>query len=143
MKTPRRYYYVADNDKCMQNCTYPTEPWPTAGDYSCTDLVNNRACWGGKICTTNCYPTESIANNFIVLRSMSGSRFGNTLYAEFATGNQMQTEIDFKTLSFKEYYEMDTDPWMMENKVQEKTTPVAALSAALHEFFECQGNTCP
>jgi hypothetical protein len=24
------YYYVADNDKCMQNCTYPTAPWPTA-----------------------------------------------------------------------------------------------------------------
>ena len=29
------YYYVADNDKCMQNCTYPTAKWPTctAGDY--------------------------------------------------------------------------------------------------------------
>jgi hypothetical protein len=61
------------------------------GDYSCTDLVHNRACWGGNMCNTNCYPTESIANNFIVLRSMTGSRFGNTLYAEFATGNQMQT----------------------------------------------------
>ena len=66
--------------------------------------MNNRACCGGKTCNTctNCYPTESIANNFIVLRSMTGSNFGNTLYAEFATGNQMQTDIDFKTLSFKE-----------------------------------------
>ena len=121
-----RYYYNADNDKCMQNCTYPTKPWPPAGvsphsfshtknekhlwhqlslshsltlclsvshslslvcarslalslfsggagDYSCTDLVNNRACWGGHICTTNCYPTETVANNFIVLRSMTGN----------------------------------------------------------------------
>lgn len=109
------YYYVADNDKCMQNCTYPTIPWPHGGDYSCTDLVNNRVCWGGKTCTTNCktlpvalyvplplglrhcrslrssgYPTESIENNFIVLRSMTGSEFGNTLYAEFATGDASQ-----------------------------------------------------
>ena len=144
------------------------------GDYSCTDLVNNRACWGGNICTSNCYPTETIANNFIVLRSMTGiytcartcttfplhrkctfsvdlhifctgvgSRFGNTLYAEFATGDQTQTEIDFKTLSFKEYYELDTDPWMMDNKIHDNTTPVAALSAALHEFFNCQGDACP
>ena len=56
------YYYVADNDKCMQNCTYPTLPWPTGGDYDCTDLDDNRVCWGGKVCTTNCYPTESLAN---------------------------------------------------------------------------------
>ena len=38
---------------------------------------------------------------------------------------------------------MDTDPWMMDNKIQEKTTPAAALSAALHEFFNCRGDACP
>ena len=50
------YYYNADNDKCFQNCTYPTKPWPTAGDYGCTDLLHTppRACWGGSICNTNC-----------------------------------------------------------------------------------------
>jgi hypothetical protein len=123
----------------------PTALWPTAGDYDCTDLVHNRACWGGKVCNTNCYATESIDNNFIVLRSMAGSRFGNTLYAEFMTGNQMQEEIDFAThnLTFTEFYEMDSDPWMMQNKAEDATTPAAALSAALHVFYDCAGDTCP
>eukprot|EP01051_Picozoa_sp_SAG22_P005309 SAG22_NODE_311_length_12629_cov_20.911891_4_plen_164_part_00 len=163
---------MADNDKCMQNCTYPTVPWPHGGDYDCTDLVshkalplccastvflsktvpfcavqqqqvNNRVCWGGAVCTTNCYPTESIENNFIVLRSMAGSEFGNTLYAEFATGDAGFMDINFTNLSFVEFYEMETDPWMMKNKIGEASTPKDKLHAELHRWFGCAGASCP
>ena len=86
------HYYVADNDKCMETCnqTLIAENSYPAVDSDCVDLVSqpNAQCWGGNECTSNCYPTESTANNFIGLRSMSGSSFGNTLYAEFETGNQ-------------------------------------------------------
>lgn len=129
--------------RCFENCTYPPLPWPTGGDYSCTDLDHNRACWGGKICTTSCYPTESLANNFIVLRSMKGSRFGNSLYAQFATGDQGQQEIDFKNLSFVEFYDIDSDPWMMLNLAQAPATPHAALAAELHRWYNCRGKSCP
>lgn len=38
------------------------------------DTEPNSECWGGTCCVTDCYPTESLANNFIGLRSMEGSR---------------------------------------------------------------------
>ena len=87
--------------------------------------------------------TESIANNFIVLRSMAGSRFGNTLYVEFETGDQMQTNIQFKNLSFVEYYDLDKDAWMMDNAIDAPSTPKAALAAELHKWYDCQGDACP
>ena len=43
----------------------------------------------------------------------------------------------------RRYYEVDTDPWMMDNKADATATPTAALSAALHEFFDCKGDACP
>ena len=137
------YYFNADNDKCMQNCTYPTLPWPSGGDYTCTDLDDNRVCWGGKTCTTNCYATENIENNFIVLRSMSGSRFGNSLYAEFETGDQGLDWVNFTNISFVEYFELDADPWMMDNKARDRTAPIDALHAESHAAYNCRGDACP
>ena len=87
--------------------------------------------------------TESIANNFIVLRSMAGSRFGNTLYVEFETGDQMQTNIQFKNLSYVEYYDLDKDAWMMNNAIDAPSTPKASLAAELHKWYDCQGDACP
>jgi hypothetical protein len=49
----------------------------------------------------------------------------------------------FKQCGAPRYYEMDTDPWMMDNKADATATPTAALSAALHEFFDCKGDACP
>jgi len=137
------YYYNADNNKCMRSCDYPTKTWPTGGDYDCTDLKNNRAYWGGNICKTNCYPTESTANNFIVLRSMLGSQFGNTLYAEFATGDQGHQNIDFQNISFIEYFNLTDDPWMMSNQKNDPNVKSGALHKELQKWYTCKGDTCP
>ena len=98
------YYFVNDNAKCVEGVTpghYPTQ------DSNCGILSTtpNSQCWGsgpdGPHAATarpaptaweqrlaaaglsGCYATESWANNFIALRSMEGSAFGNTLYAEY------------------------------------------------------------
>jgi N-acetylglucosamine-6-sulfatase len=137
------YYYNADNDKCMESCHYPSKPWPTGGDTYCTNLTAaGSVCWGGSLCTSNCYPTESIANNFIVLRSI-GSKFGNSLYVEFETGNQNKKDINFKNRSFVEYFELDSDPWMMKNVAKVAGKPVEELHEELMKWFTCKGSTCP
>ena len=44
------------------------------------------------------------------------SAHGNTLYAEFQTGVQSHNlNIDFSKPDFKEFYDLDTDPWEMNN----------------------------
>eukprot|EP00658_Telonema_sp_P-2_P079456 TRINITY_DN7683_c0_g1_i12.p1 TRINITY_DN7683_c0_g1~~TRINITY_DN7683_c0_g1_i12.p1 ORF type:complete len:451 (+),score=97.42 TRINITY_DN7683_c0_g1_i12:219-1571(+) len=50
------YYFVDDNDKCMQGCT--PGAWPQKDSW-CTDLERNADCW----CppgynSSSCYPTE-------------------------------------------------------------------------------------
>jgi hypothetical protein len=79
----------ADNDKCVASCKAlkPAQEYPNS-DSNCGILTpgNNSECWGGKGCTTDCYKTESLANNFIGLRSMKGSAFGDMLYAEVRSG---------------------------------------------------------
>jgi hypothetical protein len=39
--------------------------------------------------------TEDPSNNFIGIRHMAGSAFGDSLYAEFQTGNQYTADISF------------------------------------------------
>lgn len=141
------YYYVADNDKCMANCHpprgadkgYPHEDTP------CGDLTpgTNNNCWS-QLCTTDCYPTESIANNFIVLRSMADSAFGNTMYAEFQTGNLNKGPIEFTTPDFYEFYDVSNDTWMMNNLYNHTSrATIQAHHDALQTFFTCAGDTCP
>ena len=76
---------------------------------------------------------------------MPGSRFGNTLYAEFQTGSQgVKENIDFAQPDFYEYYENDADPWQMVNKYSGlESAKKVDLAAQLHRFLDCAGASCP
>eukprot|EP00035_Acanthoeca_spectabilis_P040236 m.68323 g.68323 ORF g.68323 m.68323 type:complete len:201 (-) comp9914_c0_seq1:62-664(-) len=106
--------------------------------------LQNKMIIAGGNCNTDCYPTESLANNFIVLRSMTDSTFGDTMYAEFQTGNLNSGPISFESPDFYELYDASTDPWMMNNIYN--NTDVAKIKAmhdTLHAFASCSGDTCP
>ena len=140
------YYFVAVNDKCVGECLdvprtlkdgYP------AMDSWCGDLTSNAniECWAIK-CSTDCYRTETNANNFIALRSMPGSEFGDTLYAEFQTAPKAQTVFDKP--DFYEYYDNAKDKWQMDNLYNSTDgATLKALAAKLHAFYDCSGDNCP
>jgi N-acetylglucosamine-6-sulfatase len=147
------YYFVDNNPVCVKNCEplTPDKEYPLM-DSHCGDLTpgNNSACY----CVTphivtpheDCYPTESTSNNFIGLRSMAGPRFGDTLYAEFQTGEQNDVNIDFKTVSFVEYFNTTADPWMMTNLAAGSAAPastLAKLKNELHKWYACASDACP
>jgi N-acetylglucosamine-6-sulfatase len=140
------YYFVDDNDKCMANCKAlkPGNEYPSS-DSLCGDLTSgkNAECWGGKGCNKDCYRTEDEANNFIGLRSMGNSIFGDTLYAEFVTGSQYKADIDFSNVSFTEYYNASADPWMTNNLAPATgASALADLKKTLHTWFNCAGDSC-
>jgi len=146
------YYYVDDNDKCVENCKPLSrkQEYPNA-DSLCANLTPfaNSVCWGGSQCNMSCYPTETLANNFIAIRSMPGSTLGDTLYAEFQYGSQIKRNISFDAVDFVELYNATADPWMMKNLAAGADGKIAPpskhplLHAALRKFFECKGSTCP
>jgi len=161
------YYFVAPNIKCVEGCNspgglYPKEDslnltltititliggfYPKEDSY-CTDLIDNTKCWGPSSagCNVTCYPTESIDNNFIALRHVSHKgRFGNTLYAKFAHGNQDNTAVDFSNPNFHEYYHVQNDPWQMKNEYSETSkATIAELDAKLQKWYTCEGDSCP
>jgi len=148
------YYYVADNTKCVGRCdtsrvgTYPER------DEMCVDLIAKRGCWAGPDeCPTECYPTESLANNFRAIRQIGGGKAGSVeehggrtdlLYAEFATGNQDQHDIDFSNLTFHELYHTADDPWHTNNLYAAASqAEVEPLAARVRKWFECAGRACP
>lgn len=137
------YYYVEPNSKCVQDCKTPGGNYPHT-DSNCVNLNNNTQCWGGNGCDKNCYLTESVSNNFIALRHMSGSDFGNTLYAEFQTGEQSKAAVQFDAVDFFEYYNVKNDPWQLANDYK---TLDPKISSALHKkvqrWFQCEGDNCP
>lgn len=148
------YYFVAPNDKCVENCTLPGT-WPKADSW-CTDLPNNAQCWGPPQCNAACYPTEDRGNNFISLRTVGGATAeaagregdapaGDVLYAEFATGDQAVSDVDFGEVAFVEMYRMASDAWMTDNvALNESTAPErAALHARLRKWYACAGEQCP
>jgi hypothetical protein len=141
------YYYVEYNTKCVGNCTNPNEAqgYPHKDSW-CGDLTpgSNANCWALYGCDTDCYPTESPANNFIVLRSMPGSQFGDTMYAEFETGDLNRAEINFTKVDFHELYNSTADPWQMQNLYNSTSaTTLTALHDALRVFASCAGDACP
>ncbi len=72
------------------------------------------------------------------------SPFGNSLYAEFATGGQSKgPSIDFKKPDFVEIYNATADPWMMNNL--RGTLPPATVGCARSctAWFRCAGDACP
>ena len=75
---------------------------------------------------------------------MPGSAFGDTMYAEFQTGQQQQENVDFTKPDFHELYDTTKDAWMMNNLYN--STAAATLNNMhnkLHQFFTCAGDACP
>merc|ERR1712048_1284439 len=99
-------------------------------------VADNKKCDG--------YPTEDIHNNFIGLRHMAGSEFGDTSYAEYQTGNQGNQDISFDNVDFVEHFNLEKDTWQMDNlwNKTEKAT-LDKLHNKLHSWFQCKGDSCP
>ena len=114
------HYFVAVNTKCVKGS--PCHPADPAAEYPhldtwCGDLSPGASadCWALYSCNEDCYDTETSANNFIVLRSMPGSEFGDSAYMEFKTGDQNTEDVTFTNPDFYELYDTSNDPWMMDN----------------------------
>mmetsp|Transcript_146131 Transcript_146131/g.207128 ORF Transcript_146131/g.207128 Transcript_146131/m.207128 type:complete len:535 (+) Transcript_146131:75-1679(+) len=90
---------------------------------------------------------DGVDNNFIAIRSMPGSKYGNFLYAEFqwANGtNYGEGNVDFKSPFIFEAFDMDADPWQMNNIYDSLNESMkASLHASVHAWLDCQGGTCP
>lgn len=81
-------------------------------------------------------------NNYIAVRTINKST--NTLYAEFMTGDKKTEEIDFSRIDFIEYYDLDKDPWMLNNNYATiKAEKLKELHEQVHFWFKCKGTTCP
>lgn len=68
------------------------------------------------VSTVKCgdYPTEDSHNNFIGVRHLEDSEFGDTSYTEFQTGNQAQEGgVNFDQVDFVEYFNLTDDNWQM------------------------------
>ena len=144
------YFFVNTNIKCTGSCSKGVGGYPSH-DANCGLLGSepNSQCWSPPDagCKNPCYATESLSNNFIAIRSLKGSAAGNSLYAEYQTGDQRNKNIEFDAVDFREYYDMDKDPWQMNNLLNSTSTPStpvpASLKAELDTFFKCAGSTCP
>ena len=146
-----RYYFNDPNVKCVGTCDNDKGKHYPHGDTDCTDLPHNDACWN-PVCHTDCYATESRANNFIALRrlpsssssSSSTASSSNTLYVEFMTGNQSNIDMNFSAPDFIEYYDVAADTWHMHNLAS--SAPSADLTSnhdELHRWYACAGDACP
>lgn len=148
-------YYTSDAfSQCFRGCTgvgaYPQT------DSRCIDLkaTPNEMCWSedayswyGPLCSDECYPIQSESNNYIALRGSTAGR-SNVLYAEFQTGSQRTADVNFSSPDFRELYDMDTDPWSMNNLVYGPHAQAGAigevpqLHAALMAWYSCAGKDC-
>ena len=148
------YYYVDDNVKCIDNPQVSHGKYPQTGDSSCgaLDPQGNTDCWASVLPSIHpfhrdCYPTESKANNFIALRGMPGSEFGDMLYAEYQTGSQSKLDVNFSAIDFVELFNVTNDAWMMLNLHQNGDLQSAHVSGKMHqmvqEWYRCSGPTCP
>lgn len=138
------YYYNYPFPKCVNDCNQTCGEYP-AQDAYCAGLETkpNSLCWGS-CCTQQCYATESTANNFIALRSMADSANGDTLYAEFQTGDLTNADIKFEHVDFYEYYNASNDPWQINNVYKSTDKDVLnRLHNQLSQWFACAGDTCP
>lgn len=104
---------------------------------------NNAKCGG--------YNTEDIHNNFIGIRHMEGSEFGDTSYTEYQSGSLGKQSIGFGAtdVDFIEYFNLTADNWQMDNLWKKGATPAAPagpvqakLHDKLHKWFNCR-NDCP
>lgn len=54
----------------------------------------------------------------------------------------MPNNIDFSAPDFREYYNLDNDPWELTNLYNDNVN-VAPLEAELKRWFNCAGDDCP
>jgi len=98
-------------------------------------MDNNAKCNG--------YNTEDLHNNFISIRHMPWSKFGDTSYTEFQSGDMKDTLIDFDDIDFVEYFNLTEDKWQFRNLAKTGSPSVQkALSKKLHDWYRCKGNSC-
>lgn len=139
------HYFVAINNKCVENCTVAGQ-YPKR-DSDCVDLPANDGCWGPPQCMSECYATESKENNFIAIHTINAiptSQTHEILYAEFATGDQDAADVDFAEPDFYEMYDTTSDPWQMTNRYNDSDLDEReALHARLRAWFACAGDACP
>ena len=127
--------------------------FPTTDEY-CVHLGAHAGCWGPPACNVECYATESTANNFRAIRQVvtpavdgglvEAAASPDRLYAEFATGDQSESDVEFAHPDFYELYDMATDEWHQRNVYA--STPNATreeLHARLAMWFACAGSECP
>ena len=141
-----RYYFIDPNTKCVGDCVVPDTPDFHAHDRDCGDLIDDTACWGGdgkrQMCTTDCYQTESVQNNFIALRTGTGVGTG-ILYAEFQTGDAARKELPFDEADFVEMYDSAADMWQMNNIAHVATkAQLDELHERVQKEFRCAGDSC-
>lgn len=140
------YYYCNWNVKCTSVEDCPTDgPYPQK-DSSCVNLQDNTDCWCGGDWPMKedgtCFATEDTTNNFIAIRDLRPG--SNIVYAEYQTGDQTDTSIEFDKVDFREYYDLDADAVQLQNKaVTVEQSELDALSHRLHAWFTCAGETCP
>jgi len=149
------YYYVDDNVKCIDDPNATHGEYPQSGDKPCGVLGpnGNTNCWDSVLPSIHpfhhdCYPTESEANNFIALRSMPGSEFGDTLYVEYQTGSQTKLDVNFSAIGFVEFFNATDDQWMVRNLHNNSCGVqgmhvVGKMHDVLHKWFQCSGLVCP
>ena len=93
------------------------------------------------------YPTEDAHNNFIGIRHLAGNEYGDTSYAEYATGDLQKAPISFTPdqVDFVEYFNLTTDTWQMDNLWKDASTKAtqATLHTKLHAWYNCKGKSCP
>jgi len=96
---------------------------------------NNAKCGG--------YNTEDLHNNFISIRHMPWSEFGDTSYTEFQTGNMKNALVDFDAVDFVEYFNLTGDAWQFRNLRKSGDQIVQKkLSDKLHSWYTCRGDSC-
>lgn len=140
------YYFVNTNIKCV-NSSCPVGKYPES-DANCADLTpgKNADCWCGDNAyptdpAGNCYATEDTTNNFIAIRSLKDGE--NTVYAEYQSGSLYDKPIEFDTVDFVEYYDLDTDSVQLKNLAKTTTKDLSTLSEKVQAWYRCSGKSCP
>jgi len=97
----------------------------------------------------NGHQVDDVDNNYIAVRHLPGSPLGNILYAEFQWANGTNYgagNVDFQSPFFFEYFDLDNDPWQMENIYGKVKSSDPQLIARLHEevqaWLACSGISC-
>ena len=111
-------------------------------------FVHHQRVGAGSYCGPGHF-IDQMDNNFIAVRHFAGSQHGNLLYAEFQWANGTsygEGNVDFQSPFFFEMFDMDKDPWQLNNIYAEvkAATPakVASLHAEVQAWLKCKGASC-